>query len=106
MVCFTTIIAKRHGDQSNRVSWRYRVTVVTYLENLVTSVLNRLTFGVPLPQRLLHLYQNRIYKQLRYRSSVLTERQFKNVSLEQFVGKTVGLYIKVQDADLYGFRFE
>ena len=32
--------------------------------------------------------------------------QFKNASLEQFVGKTVRLYIKVRDADLYGFRFE
>ena len=32
--------------------------------------------------------------------------QFKQVSVEKLMGKTVRLYIVVQDADLYGFRFK
>ena len=32
--------------------------------------------------------------------------RFKKPSLESLMGKTVRLYIMVQDADLYGFRFK
>ena len=32
--------------------------------------------------------------------------QWKEANLESLLGKTVRLYIMVQDADLYGFRFK
>ena len=75
VVCFSTIIAKRREDQSHHVSC-VAVTVGTCLDNLVTSVPNWVAFGVLLPQLwLLHLRQNQICTQLRYRSSFLTERR-------------------------------
>ena len=38
--------------------------------------------------------------------SIEHDVQFKNPSLASLMGKTVRLYIRVQDADLYGFRFK
>ena len=38
-------------------------------------------------------------------NSIEHEVQWPDASLESLLGKTVRLYIMVQDADLYGFRF-
>ena len=39
-------------------------------------------------------------------NSIEHDVKFKNASFESLMGKTVRLYILVQDADLYGFRFK
>ena len=39
-------------------------------------------------------------------NSIEYKVEWKNASLESLQGKTVRLYILVQDADLYGFRFK
>ena len=38
--------------------------------------------------------------------SIEHDVKFKNASLESLQGKTVRLYIRAQDAELFGFRFK
>ncbi len=39
-------------------------------------------------------------------NSIEQDVKFKDASLKSLLGKTVRLYVTVQDADLYGFRFK
>ena len=39
-------------------------------------------------------------------NNIVHNVKFKKARFESLTGKTVRLYILVQDADLYGFRFE